>query len=51
MDIVTLTDITGTIGEWLDAEFDDELPDELIRLLYKAYDIAVKELDKTEGAI
>lgn len=48
MDIVTLTDITGTIGEWLDAEFDDELPDELIRLLYKAYDIAVKELDENK---
>ena len=46
MDIVYLTDITGTIGEWLDTEFGDDIPDEVIRLLYKAYDIAVKELDR-----
>jgi hypothetical protein len=51
MDILTLTDITGTIGEWLDAEFDDEVPDAVIRSLYEAYNLAVKELDKTEDSV
>lgn len=45
MDAVYLTDITGTIGEWLDEEF-VEVPIEVIKLLTKAYELAVKELDK-----
>ena len=44
MDIY-LTDITGTIGEWLDSEFVD-VPYEVIELLTKAYEIAVNELEK-----
>ena len=42
--IVYLTDITGVIGQWLDMEFDDEIPKEVIELLQKAYDTSVKEL-------
>lgn len=42
--IIYLTDITGTIGEWLDVDFDIEVPNEVIELLEKAYEIAVKEL-------
>ena len=44
MDTIYLTDITGTIGEWFDADFDVEVPNEVIELLKKAYEIAVKEL-------
>ena len=46
METVYLTDITGTIGEWLDAEFDSEVPWEVASLLQRAYEIAVKELDR-----
>ena len=46
MEIVCLTDITGTIGAWLDAYFDDEVPNEVVGLLKKAYEAATKELDK-----
>lgn len=46
MDTVYLTDITGTIGEWLEAGVDSEVPYEVVKLLYKAYELAVKELDK-----
>ena len=42
--IVYLTDITGVIGQWLDMEFDDEIPEEVIELLQKAYNASVKEL-------
>ena len=45
MEAIYLTDITGTIGEWLDIGFDDETPDEVIRLLTKAYVLASKEYD------
>lgn len=44
---ICLTDITGTIGEWLDTDFDSEVPKEVIDLLYKAYSAAVKEYEKT----
>jgi hypothetical protein len=40
-----LDDITGTLGIWLEAETYG-VPNEVIALLQKAYDIAVKELDK-----
>ncbi len=46
METVYLTDITGTIGEWLDADFDSEVPNEVIELLKKAYEIAVKEFER-----
>ena len=46
METVYLGDITGTIGEWLDAEFDDEVPNEVIKLLRKAYELAVKEYEQ-----
>jgi hypothetical protein len=44
MNTIYLTDITGVIGEWLDMEFDNEVPYEVISLLEKAYNLAVKEL-------
>lgn len=44
VDTVYLTDITGTIGEWLDAEFDGEIPPDVVSLLRKAYELAVKNL-------
>jgi predicted DNA-binding protein (MmcQ/YjbR family) len=46
MEEIILTDITGTIGEWLDYGFDDEVPYEVIKLLEKAYALAAKGLDK-----
>lgn len=46
METIYLTDITGTIGEWLDTEFNNEVPNEIVELLEKAYKIAVKELEK-----
>ena len=44
MNTIYLTDITGTIGEWLDTEFDNEVPSEVIKLLEQAYNIAVQNL-------
>lgn len=44
METIYLTDITGTIGEWLDTGFDNEVPNEVIELLTKVYEFAVKEL-------
>lgn len=46
MDTIYLTDITGTIGEWLDTAFDNEVPNKTIALLEKVYNLAVKELEK-----
>lgn len=46
MEVIYLDDITGTIGEWLDAEFDDEIPNEVIGLLKKAYELSVKEYER-----
>ena len=46
MGTVYLNDITGTIGEWLDADFDDEVPNEVVELLKKAYEIAAKEYER-----
>lgn len=43
---VCLTDITGTIGEWLDSDFDIEIPDEVVKLLSKAYELSAKALGK-----
>lgn len=45
MDTTYLTDITGTIGEWLSTEFDNEVPREAIRLLNEAYNLCVKKLE------
>ena len=45
METVYLEDITGTIGEWLDADFDDCVPKEVIKLLTRAYELAVKEYE------
>ena len=42
---VYLTDITGTIGQWLDTDFDDEVPAGVIELLREAYRAATKALD------
>lgn len=43
IDTVYLTDITGTLGEWLDAEFVG-VPNGVIRLLTKAYELATNKL-------
>lgn len=40
-----MPDITGSIGKWLDAEFDNEVPPDVISLLKKAYELSVKEYD------
>lgn len=45
METIYLTDITGTIGEWLDADFDVEVPIEVVKLLKSAYELSVKEYD------
>ena len=41
-----LTDITGTIGQWLDEGFDSEVPIRVIRLLQGAYQVAANELER-----
>lgn len=46
MEVVYLDDVTGTIGEWIEEGFDEEIPAEIIELLKKAYDLAVKEMLK-----
>ena len=46
MNTIYLTDITGAIGAWLDADIDDEVPYEVITLLEKAYKLAAKELER-----
>lgn len=46
--MTVLDDITGTIGEWLDADFDSGVPDEVIEYLKKAYSCAVKCLEETK---
>lgn len=45
MDIIYLDDITGTLGVWLDAETYG-VPNEVLDLLEKAYEIAIKEFEK-----
>ena len=45
MEFVYLTDITGTIGRWLDMEFDNEVTAEVVALLEVAYNLAVNELE------
>lgn len=45
MNTIYLDDITGTIGEWLDADFDSGVPKEVVELLKKAYELSVKEYD------
>ena len=37
-EIVCLTDITGTIGEWMETGFDDEVPRVVSDLLRSAYE-------------
>lgn len=44
MDFVYLTDITGTLGEWLDSEFDNDVPYDVVSLLQKAYEVATSKL-------
>lgn len=46
MDTVYLDDITGVIGQWLDEGFDEEVPEEVVRLLKEAYEISAKEFSK-----
>ena len=46
MENTYLTDITGTLGEWLDTGFDNEVPYEIISLLIQAYEKAVEKLGK-----
>ena len=43
---IYLTDITGTIGQWLDMGFDDEVSQEVVALLGKVYMAASLELNK-----
>lgn len=47
MRTIFLTDITGTIGEWLDGYFDDEVSNEIVDLLIRAYNLSAKELEKS----
>ena len=42
---IYLDDITGTLGFWLES-YTYGVPNEVIALLQKAYDIAIKELEK-----
>lgn len=51
MKTVYLTDITGTIGEWLDIDFDSEVPNEVIELLKKAYEFSVNKMDNKDKVI
>lgn len=46
MDIeaIYLDDITGTLGVWLEA-YTIGVPNEVIELLAKAYEVAIKEFD------
>jgi hypothetical protein len=46
METTYLTDITGTIGEWLDLNFDNEVPSEVVELLKKAYELSIKEYER-----
>lgn len=46
-DILFLDDITGTLGGWLDLEFDDDIPHDAIKHLFTAYKICA---DKLSGA-
>ena len=46
MGTIYLTDITGTIGEWLDTYFDSEVLNEVVELLKKAYELSVKEYER-----
>lgn len=46
MEQIYLTDITGTLGEWVSMDFDDEVPKEVVALLEKVYILATKELEK-----
>lgn len=46
MDIIYLDDITGTIGQWLDEGFDEEVPTEVIRLLQEVYKLSAQELGR-----
>lgn len=44
MDIIYLDDITGTIGQWLNEGFDEEVPVEVTRLLQEVYRLSAEEL-------
>ena len=45
----TLTEITETIGEWIDGCFCDEVPNKIVDLLINTYNIAVSELNKRQN--
>jgi len=42
--MVTLEDITGTIGEWLDSNLDPEIPMAVLSSLELTYNLASEEL-------
>ena len=44
IEAIYLDDITGTLGMWLEA-YTVGVPNEVIELLAKAYEVAVKELN------
>lgn len=48
MDTVFLDDITGTIGEWMDNGFDEEVPQSAIDMLTNAYKICRDEYGKKD---
>lgn len=50
-EIVYLTDITGTIGQWLESEFDDIIPQCIISGLRKVYKDAVTSLNYKTGTL
>lgn len=43
-----LTDITGTLGQWIDNGFDNDVPDEAVNALYDAYRICCRALESEE---
>lgn len=44
-EIVFLSDVTATLGQWLDADFDDEISDDIIAHLSNAYTLASIEIE------
>lgn len=51
MDTVFLDDITGTIGEWMDNGFDEEVPRSAIDMLTNAYKICRGEYEKKDETL
>ena len=46
MNAIYLSDIVETLGKWIDADFDIEVPIRVVRLLEEAYAVSVNELNE-----